>query len=87
MNSAFQEGCAPFAGHKLATCTCSPGAVCPGLHPQKRGQQVEGGSSAPPLSPALEPSAQERQGCVGAGPEESTAMIGELELCCCEDGS
>ena len=47
---------------------------------KKRGQQVERGDSAsllfsgetPPgvLCPALEPSAQERHGPVGAGPEE-----------------
>jgi len=50
------------------------------LHPKKRGQQVEGGDSAPllrsdetppgVLRPALEPSAQEGHGPVGAGPEE-----------------
>ncbi|KAK4818961.1 LOW QUALITY PROTEIN: hypothetical protein QYF61_022628 [Mycteria americana] len=52
----------------------------PGLHQKKRGQQVEGGDSAPllcsgetppgVLRPALEPSAQERYGRVGAGLEE-----------------
>ena len=52
----------------------------PGLHQEKGGQQVEGGDSAPllrfgetppgVLRPALEPSARERDGCVGAGPEE-----------------
>jgi len=49
-------------------------------HKKKCGQQVEGGDSdpllhtgeTPPrvLHPALEPSAQERHGPVGAGPEE-----------------
>jgi len=51
-----------------------------GLHQDKRGQQVEGGDSAPllwscetppgVLRPALEPPAQQGHGCVGAGPEE-----------------
>ena len=50
------------------------------LHQKKRGQQVEGGDSAPllcssdtssgVLHPALETPAQERHGCVGVGPEE-----------------
>jgi len=53
---------------------------CPELHQKKRGQQVEGDDSAPllrsgetppgVLHPALEPSAQERHGPVGAGSEE-----------------
>jgi len=51
----------------------------PGLHQEKRGQQVEGGDSAPllhsetppgVLRPALEPPTEEGHGCVGAGPEE-----------------
>ncbi|KAK4825805.1 hypothetical protein QYF61_002410 [Mycteria americana] len=52
----------------------------PGLHQKKRGQQVEGGDSAPllrsgetppaVLRPALESSAQERHGPVGVSPEE-----------------
>ena len=51
-----------------------------GLYRKQRGQQGKGGDSAPPLlygeippgvpRPALEPSAQERHGPVGAGPEE-----------------
>jgi len=65
------------------------GQLYPGLHPQQRGQQGEGGDSAPlpcsgetslgVLRPALEPSAQDRHGPVGAGPEEATKMVGGLE--------
>jgi len=62
-------------------CAGSPeGQPCPGLHQEKRGQQGERGDSAPLLcsgetSPgvlrsALEPSAQEGHGTVGAGPKE-----------------
>jgi len=62
-------------------CIYSPeGQPYPGLHQKKRDQQVKGGDStplfrsvdAPPavLSPALEPSAQERSGPVRADPEE-----------------
>jgi len=68
--------------------------TCPGLHQEKRGQQGEGGDSAtlpcsgetPPevLCPALEPSAQERPGAVGAGPEEATKMIQGLQHLSCE---
>jgi len=57
----------------------------PGLHTQQHGQQGEGGDSAPllhsgetppgVLRPALEPSAQDRPGAVGVGPEEATKMI------------
>ena len=62
-------------------CVGSPeGQSCPGLHQEKRGQQVERGDSAPLLcsgetSPgvlrsALEPSPQEGHGAVGVGPKE-----------------
>jgi len=67
----------------------------PGLHQKKCGQQVEGGDSAPLLRsgetpsgvphPALEPSAQDRPGPVGVGPEEATKMIRGLEPLCCEE--
>jgi len=62
-------------------CARSPeGQPYPGLHQKQRGQQVEGGDSAPllcsgdtpsgVLCPVLGPSAQERPGAVGVGPEE-----------------
>ena len=62
-------------------CACSmESQLYPGLHQEKHGQQVEGGDSAPLLRsgetppgvqcPALDPSAQERHGAVGVGPEE-----------------
>jgi len=37
------------------------------------------------LRPALEPSAQDRAGAVGAGPEEAPAMIQGLEPLCWEE--
>jgi len=56
--------------------------------------QGEGGDSAPlprcaenppgVLCPALEPSAQDRAGAVGAGPEEALAMMRGLETLCLE---
>jgi len=75
-------------------CTRSPGSQpCPGLHQEKYGQQVEGGDSVPllcsgetpVLRPALEPSAQERPGPVGAGPEEATKLIQRMEHLSCEE--
>jgi len=39
----------------------------------------------PRACPALEPSAQERHGPVGAGPEEATKMIRGLEHLCYEE--
>jgi len=57
--------------------------------------QGEGGDSAPllhsgetppgVLRPALEPSAQDRHGPVGAGLEEATKMVRGLEHLCCEE--
>jgi len=61
---------------------------------KQRGQQGEGGDSAPllhsgeilpgVLRPALEPPAQERHGLVGAGPQEAIKMIQGLEHLFCE---
>jgi len=62
-------------------CVGGPqGQPYPGLHQKQCGQQVKGGDSTPLLcsgeSPsavlcaALKPSAQDRHGPVGAGPEE-----------------
>ena len=62
-------------------CAHSPkGQPCPSLHQKQHGQQVEAGASVPllrsgetppgVLCPAPEPSAQERHGPVGIGPEE-----------------
>jgi len=75
-------------------CTCSPeNQPCPGLHPQQCGQR--GGKSAPLLHSAetprgvlhlaLEPSAQDRPGPVGARPEEAMKMVRGLEPLCCEE--
>jgi len=71
-------------------CAGSPESQpCPGLHREQRGQQGEGGDSAPllrsrqtppgVLHPALEPQTSEGHGCVGAGPEEAMKMIRGLE--------
>jgi len=76
-------------------CAGSPeGQPHPGLHQEKCGQQGKGGDSAPllltdppgALRPAPEPSAQDRAGAVGAGPEEAPAMIQGLEPLCWEEG-
>jgi len=65
-----------------------------GLHQKQRGQQVEGGDSAPllrsgesppgVLCPALEPSEQDRHEVVGAGPEEATKIVRGMEHLSCE---
>jgi len=44
-----------------------------------------GETSSGVLHSALEPSAQERHGAVGAGPEKATKMIRGLEHLCCEE--
>jgi len=69
---------------------CSPeDQPYPGLHQKQCGQQVKRGDSAPllcsgetppgVLHPALESSAQERPGPVGAGPEETTEVVRGLQ--------
>jgi len=82
--------------HKLAMCARSPeNWLYPGPHQKKRGQEGEGGASASlphsaetplgVLRPALEPSAQDTAGAVGAGPVEAAAMIRGLEPLCWEE--
>ena len=84
------------AGQELAMCACSSeGQPYPGLHQEKRGQQVEGGDSAPLLRscetppgvlyPALEPSAQERHGPVECGQRRDTNTVRGLEHLFFED--
>ena len=76
--------------HKPTMFTRSPeGRPYPGLHQEKHGQQGKGGDPAPllcsgetppgVLCPSLKPSAQDRPGAVGAGPEEAAKMIRRLE--------
>jgi len=71
-------------------CIRSPESqLYPGLLPQQCGQQGEGADSDPllhsgetqpaVLHPAVEPSAQDRHGPVGAGIEEATEMIRGLD--------
>jgi len=71
-------------------CAHSPGGQpFSGLHQKQRGQQGKGRDSAPllrsgetppgVLHPALEPSAQERHGSLGAGQEKATKVIRGLE--------
>jgi len=76
--------------------TCIPeGQLCPRLHQKRDGQQEEGGDCCCLLCPhegssgvlhsGLGRSAQERHGAVGAGPEEATKMIREVEHLSCEE--
>ncbi|KAK4826803.1 LOW QUALITY PROTEIN: hypothetical protein QYF61_011611 [Mycteria americana] len=68
---------------------CPESQLSSGLHPKQRGQQVEGGDSAPllpcpetPLEHCVQLWAQDRHGPVGAGPEEATEMVRGLEPLC-----
>jgi len=64
-------------------CARSPeGQPYPGLHQEKcdSAPLLHSGEILPGvLHPALEPSAQDRHGAVGVGPEEATKMILGLE--------
>jgi len=64
-------------GHEPSPCACSPASQpCPGLRPKQRGQRGEGADSP-------EPSARDRPGAAGAGPEETTETTQGLEPLCC----
>jgi len=74
------------------TCAHSPeGQLYPGLHQKQHGQQGKGEDPAPllcsgetppgVLSPALEPSARERHGPVGVGPEKGHRNDPRDHLC------
>jgi len=82
MKAALRSTWGCWLTRSLRLCSrCSEGQPYPGLHKKKHGQHVEGGDSAPLLCSgetppgvlcrALEPSAQESHGSVGAGPEKS----------------
>ncbi|GAB0206082.1 hypothetical protein GRJ2_003073800 [Grus japonensis] len=82
--------------HEPAVCACSPESQpCPGLHPQQRDQQVEGGDPAPllhscetppaVLHPAVGSPEQDRHGAVEVSPEEATKLIRGLEHVSYED--
>ncbi|TRZ26190.1 hypothetical protein HGM15179_000802 [Zosterops borbonicus] len=68
--------------------------TCPGLHPEPRGQQGQGGDSAPLLCSAQSPPAvliqlwvpaQEGHGPAGVSPEEGHKMIRGMKCLSCEE--
>jgi len=73
-----------LAGEKAnGTLGCIPAAWPAGEEGDSAPLLRSGETPPGVLCPALEPSAQDRPGPVGARPEEATAMIQGLEHLCC----
>jgi len=73
---------------KYEFIACIVGCIKSGMASRSREGVLplcSGETSPGVLCPALEPSAWERQGPLGAGPEEATEMIQGLEPLCCKE--